>query len=106
MSRMLAEVETGVLRAFPVSEFPLAEAAEAHRALQSGTTTGKLALHTLHQVGEVRVGHPGQSEADGGEVARRVAGAGDAASVAQFHRRPLHPPPGVRGNRAGAVEHV
>ena len=46
MSRMLAEVETGVLRAFPVSEFPLAEAAEAHRALQSGSTVGKLALIT------------------------------------------------------------
>jgi len=44
MSRMLAEVEAGVLRALPVSEFPLAEAAEAHRALQSGTTVGKLAL--------------------------------------------------------------
>jgi len=44
MSRMLAEVETGALRALPVSEFPLADAAEAHRALQSGTTVGKLAL--------------------------------------------------------------
>lgn len=46
MSRMLAEVESGALRALPVSEFPLADAAEAHRALQSGTTVGKLALIT------------------------------------------------------------
>ena len=46
MSRMLAEVEAGVLRALPVTEFPLADAAEAHRALQSGTTIGKLALIT------------------------------------------------------------
>ena len=44
MSRMLAEVDAGVLRALPVTEFPLSDAAAAHRALQSGTTTGKLAL--------------------------------------------------------------
>jgi NADPH:quinone reductase-like Zn-dependent oxidoreductase len=44
MTRMLGELERGVLRPLPVSEFPLAEAAQAHRALQSGTTVGKLAL--------------------------------------------------------------
>lgn len=44
MTRMLAEVESGVLRALPVTEFALADAPEAHRALQSGTTVGKLAL--------------------------------------------------------------
>jgi NADPH:quinone reductase-like Zn-dependent oxidoreductase len=44
MTRMLAEVESGVLRALPVTEFPLAEAGRAHEALQSGTTVGKLAL--------------------------------------------------------------
>jgi synaptic vesicle membrane protein VAT-1 len=44
MTRMLGEVESGVLRPLPVSEFSLADAAEAHRALQSGGTTGKLAL--------------------------------------------------------------
>jgi NADPH:quinone reductase-like Zn-dependent oxidoreductase len=44
MSRMLSEVERGLLRPLPVTEFPLAEAGEAHRALQSGSTVGKLAL--------------------------------------------------------------
>lgn len=44
MTRMLGELEAGVLKPLPVSEFPLAEASEAHRALQSGTTVGKLVL--------------------------------------------------------------
>lgn len=44
MTRMLGELESGVLRPLPVSEFPLADAAGAHRALQSGSTVGKLAL--------------------------------------------------------------
>lgn len=44
MARMLGEIEAGVLRALPVTEFALADAPEAHRALQSGTTVGKLAL--------------------------------------------------------------
>jgi NADPH:quinone reductase-like Zn-dependent oxidoreductase len=44
MGRMLGELESGVLRPLPVSELPLADAAGAHRALQSGTTVGKLAL--------------------------------------------------------------
>ena len=44
MSRMLAELESGVLRPLPVTEVPLADAAEAHRALQSGSSVGKLVL--------------------------------------------------------------
>jgi NADPH:quinone reductase-like Zn-dependent oxidoreductase len=44
MTRMLGELESGVLRPLPVVELPLASAAEAHRALQGGHTTGKLAL--------------------------------------------------------------
>lgn len=44
MGRMLGELESGVLRPLPVSELPLSDAAGAHRALQSGTTVGKLAL--------------------------------------------------------------
>lgn len=44
MARMLQEVESGALRPLPVTELPLADAAEAHRALQSGSTVGKLAL--------------------------------------------------------------
>jgi NADPH:quinone reductase-like Zn-dependent oxidoreductase len=44
MTRMLGELEQGVLRPLPVSELPLADAAGAHRALQSGSTVGKLAL--------------------------------------------------------------
>jgi synaptic vesicle membrane protein VAT-1 len=44
MTRLLGELERGQLRPFPVTEFALADAAGAHRALQSGTTIGKLAL--------------------------------------------------------------
>jgi len=44
MGRMLGELESGVLKPLPVTEFPLTEVAEAHRALQSGTTVGKLVL--------------------------------------------------------------
>jgi len=44
MTRMIGELESGMLRPLPVSEFPLADAAGAHRALQSGSTVGKLAL--------------------------------------------------------------
>lgn len=44
MTRMLSELERGILRPLPVTEHPLADAAGAHRALQSGKTTGKLAL--------------------------------------------------------------
>jgi NADPH:quinone reductase-like Zn-dependent oxidoreductase len=44
MTRMLAEVSSGVLKALPVTEFSFDQAGEAHRALQSGTTVGKLAL--------------------------------------------------------------
>ena len=44
MARLLGELEAGVLRPLPVTEFPLAAAAEAHRALQSGSSVGKLVL--------------------------------------------------------------
>jgi NADPH:quinone reductase-like Zn-dependent oxidoreductase len=40
----LAEVEAGALRPLPVTEFSLSAAAAAHRALQGGTTVGKLVL--------------------------------------------------------------
>jgi NADPH:quinone reductase-like Zn-dependent oxidoreductase len=38
------EVERGALRPLPVRVFPLADAAQAHAALQGGATVGKLAL--------------------------------------------------------------
>ena len=44
MTRMLGELESGVLRPLPVTEIPLADAAEAHKALQSGKSVGKLVL--------------------------------------------------------------
>ncbi|WP_224240382.1 zinc-binding dehydrogenase [Hyalangium gracile] len=44
MARMLAWVEEGKLVAPPVSRFPLDQVADAHRALESGTTVGKLVL--------------------------------------------------------------
>lgn len=44
MARMLGEIASGALKPLPVTEFPLADAAEAHKALQSGSTVGKLVL--------------------------------------------------------------
>jgi NADPH:quinone reductase-like Zn-dependent oxidoreductase len=44
MTRMLGELESKVLRPLPVTEFPLADAAAAHEALQSGASVGKLVL--------------------------------------------------------------
>jgi NADPH:quinone reductase-like Zn-dependent oxidoreductase len=44
MQRLLGELAAGELRPLPVAEFPLRDAAAAHRALQSGSTVGKLAL--------------------------------------------------------------
>jgi NADPH:quinone reductase-like Zn-dependent oxidoreductase len=44
MTRLLGDLEGGRLRPLPVTEFPLADASAAHRALQSGSTIGKLAL--------------------------------------------------------------
>ena len=44
MTRMLGEVAAGKLRALPVTEFALADAGQAHKALQTGSTVGKLAL--------------------------------------------------------------
>jgi NADPH:quinone reductase-like Zn-dependent oxidoreductase len=44
MERMLAELASGALRPLPVTEFALDDAKSAHEKLQSGATTGKLAL--------------------------------------------------------------
>ena len=44
MERLLAWVESGALRVPPVTIHPLERAADAHRALESGTTVGKLVL--------------------------------------------------------------
>ncbi len=44
MSRLLAWVEEGKLVAPPVKRLPLDQVAEAHRALESGSTVGKLVL--------------------------------------------------------------
>lgn len=44
MQGILDRFEAGQLRALPVTRYPLAEVAEAHRALESGQTTGKLVL--------------------------------------------------------------
>jgi len=41
---LLAKLEAGAIRPLDVTELPLAHADEAQRRLQSGTTTGKLAL--------------------------------------------------------------
>jgi NADPH:quinone reductase-like Zn-dependent oxidoreductase len=46
MERLLAWAAAGRIRAADVTTFPLAEAAAAHRAIESGTTTGKLVLLT------------------------------------------------------------
>ncbi len=44
MTRLLVWVEEGKLVAPPVTRFPLDQVADAHRALESGTTVGKLVL--------------------------------------------------------------
>lgn len=44
MQELLAWVEAGKVRAPPVTIFPLDRAADAHRAIESGTTVGKLVL--------------------------------------------------------------
>jgi NADPH:quinone reductase-like Zn-dependent oxidoreductase len=44
MACILPWAESGVLRPPPITTFPLAEAAAAHRALESGRTVGKLVL--------------------------------------------------------------
>ena len=44
MTKLVGRVEAGALRAPPVTRFPLERVAEAHRALESGTTVGKLVL--------------------------------------------------------------
>lgn len=44
MSELEAQLASGHLRPLAVREFPLARAGDAHRALQSGKTLGKLAL--------------------------------------------------------------
>jgi synaptic vesicle membrane protein VAT-1 len=44
MAELLGWVRDGRLRAPPVQSFPLERVADAHRALESGTTTGKLVL--------------------------------------------------------------
>jgi NADPH:quinone reductase-like Zn-dependent oxidoreductase len=44
MTRMLGWVEEGKLRAPPVTRFAFNQVADAHRALESGTTVGKLVL--------------------------------------------------------------
>ncbi len=44
MDQLLTELASGKLRPLPTTELPLEQAGEAHRLLQSGSTTGKLVL--------------------------------------------------------------
>jgi synaptic vesicle membrane protein VAT-1 len=44
MERLVGWVEEGRIQAPPVKTFPLERVAEAHRALESGSTVGKLVL--------------------------------------------------------------
>ncbi len=44
MGRLVGWVEQGRIKAPPVKEFPLDRVADAHRAIESGTTVGKLVL--------------------------------------------------------------
>jgi NADPH:quinone reductase-like Zn-dependent oxidoreductase len=44
MESLLSDFETGKLKPPPLTEFPFADVQEAHRALQSGTTVGKMVL--------------------------------------------------------------
>jgi NADPH:quinone reductase-like Zn-dependent oxidoreductase len=44
LEQILAWFEEGIIKVPPITEFPLEKAADAHRALQSGSTIGKLVL--------------------------------------------------------------
>jgi NADPH:quinone reductase-like Zn-dependent oxidoreductase len=44
MEQMLAWIREGRIPKMPVTLFPLERAADAHRAIESGKTTGKLIL--------------------------------------------------------------
>jgi NADPH:quinone reductase-like Zn-dependent oxidoreductase len=44
MDELMAWVGDGLLRPLPVEEYPLERVGDAHRALESGLTVGKLAL--------------------------------------------------------------
>jgi NADPH:quinone reductase-like Zn-dependent oxidoreductase len=44
MERMLAWVDEGSIVAPPITAFPLDRVADAHRAIESGKTAGKLVL--------------------------------------------------------------
>lgn len=44
MQQLLDWAAAGALPAPPIREYPLEEVAEAHRALESGATVGKLVL--------------------------------------------------------------
>ena len=44
MRQILAWLEQGRIKALPVQEFSVIDVAEAHRALESGQTVGKLIL--------------------------------------------------------------
>jgi NADPH:quinone reductase-like Zn-dependent oxidoreductase len=46
MKELLARVDRGEIAPLPVTEYPLEEVAAAHRAIESGGTTGKLVLVT------------------------------------------------------------
>jgi NADPH:quinone reductase-like Zn-dependent oxidoreductase len=44
MSRLLRWLEAGRIRPLPTTTYPIEAVAEAHRALETGTTVGKLVL--------------------------------------------------------------
>lgn len=44
MDELALQLDQGVLKPLPVTEFPLARAGDAHRQIQSGRTLGKIAL--------------------------------------------------------------
>lgn len=46
MARLMGLVDRGAIKPPPSRSYPLASVAEAHRAIETGTTTGKLILHT------------------------------------------------------------
>jgi NADPH:quinone reductase-like Zn-dependent oxidoreductase len=46
MRDLLAQVDRGEIAPLPVTEYALEDVAAAHRAIESGTTTGKLVLVT------------------------------------------------------------
>ena len=65
VKQMIAWIDEGRLQPPTVTCYPVEKVAEAHKAIESGTTVGKLVLtfNTMHERSEEKV-HTGRDKAD------------------------------------------